>query len=95
MVEVASHIENAANVLEVVLGPGYLSIALATLGKYKIVGLDISKDFVEIARKNAETANVDVDFRQGNVADIVSPESAFDFIICNARKAKKTRYRPL
>jgi ubiquinone/menaquinone biosynthesis C-methylase UbiE len=82
--EVASHIKNGATVLEVAPGPGYLSIELAKLGKYKIVGLDISKDFVEIARKNAKTAGVDVDFRQGNVADIVSPDSAFDFIICTA-----------
>ena len=83
-VEVASHIKNGATVLEVAPGPGYLSIELAKLGKYKIVGLDISKDFVEIAKKNAKTAGVEVDFREGNATDISSPDSVFDFIICTA-----------
>ena len=83
-VEVASHIKNGASVLEIAPGPGYLSIELAKLGKYNIVGWDISKDFVEIARKNAKAAGVEVDFREGNAADIISPDSRFDFIICTA-----------
>jgi ubiquinone/menaquinone biosynthesis C-methylase UbiE len=82
--EVASHIKNGANVLEIAPGPGYLSIELAKLGEYNIVGLDISKDFVEIARKNAKAAGVEVDFREGNAAEIFSPDNRFDFIICTA-----------
>jgi ubiquinone/menaquinone biosynthesis C-methylase UbiE len=51
----------------------------------KIIGLDISKDFVEIARRNAKEAGViEVEFRQGNVADIPFPDNKFDFIICTA-----------
>ena len=40
-------------VLEIAPGPGYFCIKLAKLGAYQITGLDISKSFVEIARKNA------------------------------------------
>ena len=56
------------NVLEVAPGPGYLAIDLAKSGIYQVVGLDISKTFVEIARAHAEDASVVVDFRLGPVA---------------------------
>jgi 2-polyprenyl-3-methyl-5-hydroxy-6-metoxy-1,4-benzoquinol methylase len=57
--EVAKHIQDGCSVLEVAPGPGYLAIELAKLGKCKkIIGLDISKDFVEIARRNAKEAGV-------------------------------------
>ncbi|HET9912935.1 MAG TPA: class I SAM-dependent methyltransferase, partial [Anaerolineales bacterium] len=40
-------------VLEIAPGPGYFCIELAKLGNFQIAGLDISKSFVEIARRNA------------------------------------------
>ncbi len=84
--EVARHVHDGSSVLEVAPGPGYLAIELAKLGRFKIVGLDISKDFVEIARRNAKEAGVveEVEFRQGNVSDIPFPDNMFDFIICTA-----------
>ena len=82
--EVATYIQDGCSVLEVAPGPGYLAIELAKLGKYKIIGLDISKDFVEIAQRNAKEAGVEVEFRQGSVADIPFPDNTFDFIICTA-----------
>ncbi len=82
--EVAKHIQDGCSVLEVAPGPGYLAIELAKLGKFKIIGLDISKDFVEIARRNAKEAGVEVEFQQGSVADIPFPDNTFDFIICTA-----------
>jgi ubiquinone/menaquinone biosynthesis C-methylase UbiE len=82
--EVARHIHEGCSILEVAPGPGYLAIELAKLGRYEITGLDISKDFVEIARRNAKEAGVEVEFRHGNVADIPFPDDTFDFIICTA-----------
>src|ERR671937_397311 len=82
--EVANHIQDGCSVLEVAPGPGYLAIELAKLGTFRIIGLDISKDFVEIARRNAKEAGVEVEFRQGNVSDIPFPDNTFDFIICTA-----------
>ena len=82
--EVAKHIQDGCSVLEVAPGPGYLAIELAKLGNYKILGLDISKDFVEIARKNVREAGVEVEFWQGSVADIAFPDNMFDFIVCTA-----------
>lgn len=82
--EAAGHVRDGAFVLEVAPGPGYLSIELAKLGSYKITGMDISQDFVEIARRNAKEAGVAVDFQQGNVAEIPFTDNKFDFIICTA-----------
>jgi ubiquinone/menaquinone biosynthesis C-methylase UbiE len=82
--EVAKQIQDGCSILEVASGPGYLAIELAKLGKFKIIGLDISKDFVEIARRNAKEAAAEVEFWQGSVADISFPDNMFDFIICTA-----------
>jgi ubiquinone/menaquinone biosynthesis C-methylase UbiE len=65
---------------------------MAKLGKYKITGLDISKDFVEIARRNVKETGVEVEFRQGSVADIPFQDKMFDFIICNAAFKNFTMY---
>jgi ubiquinone/menaquinone biosynthesis C-methylase UbiE len=71
-------------VLEIAPGPGYFCIELAKLGIYQITGLDISKSFVEIARKNAEEAGVQADFREGNASDMPFPGNTFDFTFCQA-----------
>jgi ubiquinone/menaquinone biosynthesis C-methylase UbiE len=39
---------------------------------------------VEIARRNVKEAGVEVEFRQGSVADIPFQDNMFDFIICTA-----------
>ena len=72
------------NVLEVAPGPGYLSVELAKLGHYSITGLDISKTFVEIAQNKAKEAEVKVDFRQGDAAEMPFPDGTFDFAICTS-----------
>ena len=82
--EVAKQIRIGNSVLEVAPGPGYLAIELSKLGNYKIIGLDISKEFIEIARRNAKKAGVQVEFRLGSVADIPFPDNMFDFVICTA-----------
>jgi len=85
--EASKYLHDGCCVLEVAPGPGYLAIELAKLGICsKIIGLDISKDFVEIAQRNAKEAGVIevVEFQHGNVADIHFPDNSFDFIICIA-----------
>ncbi|MFZ1040618.1 MAG: class I SAM-dependent methyltransferase [Anaerolineales bacterium] len=79
--EVVKHIKDGDSVLEIAPGAGYLSIELIRLGKYKITGIDISKDLVEIASRNAQEASVDIDFQQGNVSNMPFHENEFNFII--------------
>jgi ubiquinone/menaquinone biosynthesis C-methylase UbiE len=73
-----------SRILEVAPGPGSLAIELAKLGKYQVVGLDISKSFVEIAQSKAKEAGVVVEFHQGNASDMPLNANMFDFIICRA-----------
>jgi ubiquinone/menaquinone biosynthesis C-methylase UbiE len=72
------------SILEVAPGPGYLAIELAKLGKYRVFGLDISQSFVQIATANARAARVEVEFQQGNAADMPFAADAFDLIVCQA-----------
>jgi len=81
---IAGHLRPQSRVLEVAPGPGYLAIALARLGPYRITGVDISESFVRIAAENAARAGVDVEFRHGNAAAIPYPADSFDFIVCRA-----------
>jgi len=71
-------------VLEIAPGPGYFCIELARLGNYQVAGLDISKSFVEIARRNAAEAGLKIDFQQGNASRMPFEENTFDFTFCQA-----------
>jgi ubiquinone/menaquinone biosynthesis C-methylase UbiE len=80
---VEARTQKGAAVLEVAPGPGYLAIELARRG-FSVTGMEISRDFVEIEKRNASEAGVFVDFRQGNASAMTLPDSAFDFVICSA-----------
>ncbi len=81
---IATEIPAGSQVLEVAPGPGYFAIALASLGAYQITGVDISRAFVQIARRNAKAAGLDVDFRHGNAASLPFEGKSFDFLLCRA-----------
>jgi len=81
---IADRLRPGDHVLELAPGPGYLAIELARLGPYRIVGLDVSRTFVRIARENAARARVDVDFQQGDAAALPFAADTFDFIACRA-----------
>ena len=80
---VTRHVPEAGCVLEIASGPGHFSTNLAKLGNYKITGLDISHEFVKIARVNARQAGVEVDFQQGNASAISFPDKTFNFTFCS------------
>ncbi len=79
----AKHVKPGGSVLDIATGPGYFCIELARLGSHKIAGLDISDDLIRIARSNAESAGVKVDFRQGNASAMDFPDAAFDLVFCS------------
>lgn len=78
------YLSSGDSVLEVAPGPGYLAIALARMGNYRIVGMDISQAFVNIAREKAKEAGAQVEFRQGDVSQMPFPADTFNLIICRA-----------
>jgi ubiquinone/menaquinone biosynthesis C-methylase UbiE len=71
-------------VLEIAPGPGYFCIELAKLGEFQITGLDISKSFVEIAKKNSAEAGLKIDFQEGNASNMPFADETFDFTFCQA-----------
>ena len=82
--QLVEKIPTNGKVLEIAPGPGYFCIELAKLGNYQITGLDISKSFVEIARKNAAKAGLKIDFREGNASAMPFEDKTFDFTFCQA-----------
>ena len=82
--QLVEKIPENGKVLEIAPGPGYFCIELARLGNYQITGLDISKSFVEIARKNATKAGLKIDFREGNASAMPFEDNTFDFTFCQA-----------
>jgi ubiquinone/menaquinone biosynthesis C-methylase UbiE len=82
--EVAKDLPANARVLEIAPGPGYLSIALAKLGPYKITGLDISESFVQMASEYAKREGVVARFIHGSASDIPLEDGMFDLIVCRA-----------
>ena len=80
--EIKKHLNEGDTVLEIAPGAGYLSIQLSKLGDYKITGMDISRDLIEICIKNAKDAGVQIDFQQGNVSKMPFQPNMFNFIVC-------------
>lgn len=82
--QLVEKIPPGGRVLEIAPGPGFFCIELTKLGNFHITGLDISKSFVEIARKNAAAAGFKIDFQEGNASAMPFENEAFDFTFCQA-----------
>jgi ubiquinone/menaquinone biosynthesis C-methylase UbiE len=82
--DLAKDLPENARVLEIAPGPGYLSIALAKLGPFKITGLDISQSFVRMASEYAKREGVSARFIHGSASDIPLEDGLFDLIVCRA-----------
>jgi ubiquinone/menaquinone biosynthesis C-methylase UbiE len=79
----AGQVPEGGSVLDVATGPGYFCTELAKLGDFHVTGLDISEDLVAIARSNALSAGVDVDFVQGSASAMPFADGAFDLVFCS------------
>src|SRR5262249_37435610 len=77
--QLTGDVPSGAKVLEVAPGPGYLSVELARLG-LQVTALDVSHTFVAIAKDNARRAGVQVDFQQGDAANLPFEADSFDLI---------------
>jgi SAM-dependent methyltransferase len=68
-----------AHVLDLACGLGYHAIELARRG-YEVTGLDWSQQYLEVARKAAQEAGVDVTFVKGDMAQMTF-EGEFDAVV--------------
>jgi ubiquinone/menaquinone biosynthesis C-methylase UbiE len=78
------YLPDGGDVLEIAPGPGFLAIEMARDNRFRVTGLDVSKTFVELARKNATEERVLVQFREGNASAMSFAENSFDLLICRA-----------
>lgn len=81
---IARQLQPNAEVLDLACGPGYLAIALARLGPYRVTGLDISDSFIQIAAKAASEAGVRLALHKGDAAAMPFPDASFDAVVCRA-----------
>ena len=71
-------------ILDIGTGPGYLPIEIAKRSsKVRIIGIDLSRKLVEIARSNAVKAGLSdrLKFQHGNAGRLGFEDSAFDMVI--------------
>jgi ubiquinone/menaquinone biosynthesis C-methylase UbiE len=80
---IAAVVPAGGSVLEVAPGPGFLSIELAKRG-LQVRGVDISKTFVQIAKRNADADGVQACFELGNAAALPVEDGSVDFVVCRA-----------
>src|SRR5262252_5375977 len=73
----------AGSVLEMAPGPGFLSVEFAKRG-LDVCAVDISKTFVDIARRNAAAARVNARFEFGDAAALPVADASVDFVVCRA-----------
>jgi ubiquinone/menaquinone biosynthesis C-methylase UbiE len=80
---IAATVPLSAHLLEVAPGPGFLSIELARRG-LDVCAVDISRTFVQIARRNAEAEGVSPRFELGSASALPLDDAVVDFVVCRA-----------
>ena len=78
-------LENAPNkeklkILDIGCGPGFFTINLTKLG-HDVIGIDVSKEMVDVASENAQEQGLTCDFKVMNANDLDFPDDTFDLII--------------
>jgi SAM-dependent methyltransferase len=67
-------------VLDVASGTGVVAITAARLGA-RVTGLDLTPELVARARENAQVANVDVEWHEGDVETLPFADATFDVVL--------------
>ena len=70
-------------ILDIGAGTGFLSIMLAEMG-HRVVGIDISKEMMERAKKKAQDLGVEVNFKPGDAENLSFETGSFDAIVNRA-----------
>lgn len=83
------HSELEGNVIDLGTGTGRLAIGAALMGAKHVVGIDTDEKLIELARENAQSVAVDV---QWIVSDISQVEGRFDTVIMNPPYGTRTSH---
>lgn len=78
---IKKYFNNKINILDIGTGSGAISVALKKSIDCNITGVDISKNALEVAKKNAKSNDVDIDFIESDIFSNV--KGKYDVIISN------------
>ena len=70
----------AQSVLDIACGTGVVAITAARIGG-RVSGVDLTPELLEHARENARIANLEIDFRQGDVEALPFNDAMFDVVL--------------
>ncbi|MDU8887317.1 peptide chain release factor N(5)-glutamine methyltransferase [Yeosuana sp. MJ-SS3] len=98
----SSAVEKSLKILDIGTGTGCIVISLAkNLPNAKVYALDVSKEALKIAKKNAELNNTNIEFIEADILSIcdsvLNVESKFDIIVSNppyVRFSEKQHMKP-
>jgi SAM-dependent methyltransferase len=68
------------HVLDVACGTGVVAVTAARLGA-KVSGLDLTPQLIERARENSRLADVEIDWREGDVEQLPYQNDTFDVVL--------------
>ncbi|MCD6492683.1 MAG: methyltransferase domain-containing protein [Archaeoglobaceae archaeon] len=68
-------------ILDVGTGTGFLALLLAELG-HEVVGIDLSKEMLEVAIKKARKSKLEVEFKIADAENLPFDNNSFDAVIC-------------
>jgi ubiquinone/menaquinone biosynthesis C-methylase UbiE len=80
-VVLASVFREKMRILDVGTGTGFIALLLAELG-HEVVGVDLSKGMLEVARDKASRAKIEVEFKLGDAENLPFGDESFDAVIC-------------
>src|SRR5437016_8170254 len=73
-------VQSGQRVLDLACGTGVVAITAARIGA-NVTGLDLTPELLERARENSGVAEVDVDWREGDVEALPFQDGAFDVVL--------------
>jgi len=79
--ELLQHVRKRVRVLDVPVGTGRVFPFYQQL-EAKVTGLDVSRDMLSVAAKNASELGFDVDLRWGDIRSLPFEDSAFELVTC-------------
>jgi len=71
-------------VVELAVGTGRVAIPIAERTGRRVIGIDVSAEMLEVARRRAADAGIVLDLRQGDMTDLAVDEPT-DLVICPFR----------
>ena len=75
-----ANVRAGQNVLDVGCGTGVVAITAARIGA-RVLGVDLTPELLKRARDNAQLANVEIDFREGDAEALPFDDAAFDVVL--------------